>query len=149
MRRTGAIAVAALAVGGCGSGHREALPIPCTNAGAVQRAAAAESLPGGAVLSDCITDAKGDADVQSVAAAFVPAADALVAGATGGSAGAHRDARSLGFLVGAAQRPAHHDIGAAAQLVQRLVADRRRVDELAPARDRDVAAGIAAGRARG
>jgi hypothetical protein len=137
--------VLAVAVVGCGA-HRASFASVCAGpASAIERAAERGGpLTGGTRLSDCIADARSDADVQDVAAVDAAVADDLARRAPHDP----RAARGLGFLIGAARRGAARNAGAA-ELANRLGADARRVHETAPAMDGAVARGSAAGQARG
>jgi len=130
---------------GCGSGHRS-LSVACTGqAKPIEDAAvAAAALHDGTRLSECIADARSDADLQSVAVVFTTAADQLALRAKTDTTAA----RGLGFLIGAGRRGAA-DSAIAIELVRRLGADQRRVHETAPGQDFAVARGITDGRARG
>jgi hypothetical protein len=135
----------AVVVLGCGT-HRPTPPGACTaSPAAIERAASgATTLGDGTRLSDCVADARSDADVQDVAAAFTTAADELAARARQG-AGA---ARGLGFLIGAGERGAgRNDI--AAELAHRLAGDELPLHAAAPAMDGAVARGLAQGLRRG
>jgi hypothetical protein len=132
-------------IAGCGSSQRSPAAVCTGQAKPVEDAAvAAGVLADGTRLSDCIADARSDADLQSVALVFTTAGDELAARAKTDPAAA----RGLGFLIGAGRRGAASS-GVATELVRRLGADQRRVHETAPAQDFAVARGISDGQARG
>ena len=80
---------------------------------ALTRAPAAVTLPSGTRLSQCISNARSDADLQTAGAVLTRAADHLAAQARSGDAAA---ALRLGYLVGAARRGAKRTAGIHAAL---------------------------------
>jgi hypothetical protein len=131
---------------GCGSGHHSPAPACTGEAKTIEAAAiAASALADGTKLSDCVANARSDADLQAVAVAFTTAGDELALRAKTDPAAA----RGLGFLIGAGRRGATHSAGNAIELSRRLGADQRRVHETAPSQDFVVVRGITDGQTRG
>jgi hypothetical protein len=124
-RRTAALlAVAALgaAAGGCGSSDSPRVDAACTvSPAAIERALARAprpvALPSGTRLSECVSDARTDADLQNAGLVLTRAADHLAARAQRGDASA---AVALGYLVGAARRGAARTNGIHAELARRV-----------------------------
>jgi hypothetical protein len=118
--RTALATVAALAIGACGQ-DKPPLSADCTQ-GAAPLSAALAAAPGqvrladGTRLSDCVSRAASDAEIQEVAAGATVLADLLAAKAARDEASAVR----LGYLVGAARRGGRHTAGIHAELVRRL-----------------------------
>jgi hypothetical protein len=92
-----------------------------TGAGAIERALARApdpvTLPSGTRLSQCVSNARSDADLQTAGAVLTRAADHLAARARTGDAGA---ALRLGYLVGAARRGAKRTAGIHAELQRHI-----------------------------
>jgi hypothetical protein len=112
----------ALMAAGCGAGDPPPVDAACTaSPGAIERALARAPAPvtlgSGTRLSECIADARSDADVQNAGVVFTRAADHLAARAQRGDAGAALD---LGYLVGAARRGAARTNGIHAELARRV-----------------------------
>ena len=84
---------------------------------ALTRAPAAVTLPSGARLSQCVSNARSDADLQTAGAVLTRAADHLSAQARAGDADA---ALRLGYLVGAARRGAKRTAGIHAELQRHI-----------------------------
>jgi hypothetical protein len=110
--------LAALALAACGS-EPAALPPACADApDAVVRALA--SAPGtvrledGTLLSECVSRARDDAELQQLGYSLTPAADRLAA------RGTTTAALQLGFLVGAVRHAASRTNGVHAELVRKL-----------------------------
>jgi hypothetical protein len=140
--RTALATAAALAIGACGK-STPPLSAACTG-GSAPLAAALVAAPGavrladGTRLSDCVSRADGDAELQEVAAAATSLADQLAAKAVSDESSALR----LGYLVGAAQRGARHTAGIHAELVRRLESTGARIPRSRRAAfDRGLAAG--------
>ena len=115
-------ALAALAVGSCGSSGPEALPAACldqpaTLAAALAGAPAPVRLSDGTSLSRCVSTAS-DGDLQALGVTFTQLADDLRARADRDGAAALQ----LGYLVGAVRRGAAATPGIAAQLARRVEA---------------------------
>ena len=134
------------AVSSCGAEHRP-LSAACTQRPeTIERALATApgpvALADGTRLSDCVTRARSDADLQSVGTVITRAADDLAARA------AHdpHAAIALGYLIGAAHRGAAKTNGIHAELVHRVEQAARTVaDTRAAALERGVRAGEARG----
>jgi hypothetical protein len=124
-RRTAALLAAAAlgtAAAGCRSGDPPRVDDACTGSpAAIERALARAprpvALPSGTRLSECVADARTDADLQNAGLVLTRAADHLAARAQRGDAGA---AVELGYLVGAARRGAARTNGIHAELAHRL-----------------------------
>jgi hypothetical protein len=84
---------------------------------ALQRAPRPVTLPSGTRLSQCVSNARSDADLQTAGAVLTRAADHLSAEARAGDADA---ALRLGYLVGAARRGARHTAGIHAELQRHI-----------------------------
>jgi hypothetical protein len=113
-------AVLALGTGGCGRDNR-AVPASCmSSAGAI--ATALHGAPGhvaltdGTLLSECVSRARSDADLQNLGALYTEVADALATQVPTSD----RAATELGFLVGATRRAAARTNGIDGELVRRL-----------------------------
>ena len=91
------------------------------SAGAIEHALARAprpvTLPSGTRLSQCVANARSDADLQNAGAVLTRAADQLSAEARTGDAGA---ALRLGYLVGAARRGARRTAGIHAELQRHI-----------------------------
>jgi hypothetical protein len=144
--RTALAAAAALACGACGQ-TTQPLSADCTQ-GTAPLSAALAAAPGdvrladGTRLSECVSRADGDAEIQEVATGTTSLADQLAARA------AHDEtaAVQLGYLIGAAKRGARHTGGIHAELVRRLESAGERVTSSRRAAfDRGLAAGTRAG----
>jgi hypothetical protein len=121
-----ALLLAVLAAG-CAREQEASLPGYCTSAAALR------SPP--APLSDCFAKDSSPGDVQAVGAAFLDAARGLVK---------ERDARALGYLVGAARRGAQESQGIHFEIVRRLEQEARPLS-----RSRGFDIGARAGRSSG
>jgi hypothetical protein len=115
------VLVAALALAACG---QDSTPLdeacvrsPQVIERALARAPAPVRLPTGTRLSDCVANARSDADLQSAGLVLTRAADDLSARAQDGDAAA---ALRLGYLVGATRRGAAHTAGIHAELERRI-----------------------------
>jgi hypothetical protein len=92
-----------------------------SNPGAIERALARAPspvrLPSGTRLSQCVSNARSDADLQTAGAVLTRAADDLSAQARAGDAQA---ALRLGYLVGATRRGAKRTAGIHAELERHI-----------------------------
>jgi hypothetical protein len=84
---------------------------------ALTRAPHPVTLPSGTRLSQCVSNARTDADLQTAGAVLTRAADDLSARARAGNADA---ALRLGYLVGAARRGAKRTAGIHAELQRHI-----------------------------
>lgn len=120
LQTTLVIGLAAVAVGGCGQ-DRKQLADACTEGpetilSALATAPTDVALADGTLLSQCISGASNNAQIQEVGIAFTAAADKLATEATGSDAAALR----LGFLIGAARSGASKANGVQTELLRRL-----------------------------
>jgi hypothetical protein len=147
------IALAALGVsaGACGAPDPPPLDAACTASPdaierALSRAPAPVTLPSGTRLSECVSHARSDAELQTAGAVLTRAADDLAGRAERGDAQA---ALGLGYLVGAARRGAKKTAGIHAELQRRVESSARalvdRGGEATAALDRGMRAGEATG----
>jgi hypothetical protein len=142
------VLIAGLAVVGCGD-HRGPVASTCTSGAdtilaSLRRAPGPASLPDGTLLSECVSHAISDAQLQNVGSSFIAAGDDLVRRAPTDDGAAMQ----LGYLAGAAERGASQTEGIARELVDRL--DRFVGDgSLPPPRRAAFDRGRAAGRKRG
>ena len=113
-----AAALAAAIAAGCGSHPAPLSPACGQGADAILRALA--NAPGpvrladGTRLSECVTHAYDDGELQSLGFALTPAPDRLAARATPAAA------LELGYLIGAVRRGASRTNGIHLELVRRL-----------------------------
>jgi hypothetical protein len=145
-----ALAVAAV-LSGCGAGDPQHPPSACTaSAAAIEqslaRAPEVVTLEDGTRLSDCVSRARTNADLQTTGLVLTRAADHLAERAQRGDAGA---AEALGYLVGAARRGARRTTGIQEQLKRRVEQAAAFLDEGGPAVAAALRRGIAAGEATG
>jgi hypothetical protein len=147
------LAVAALgaAAGGCGGDDPPPLDGSCTESpGAIERALARApqpvTLPTGTRLSECVSHARSDAELQTAGAVLTRAADDLAGRAERGDTEA---ALGLGYLVGAARRGAKRTAGIHAELQRRVESSARLLADggaaVADALQRGMEAGEATG----
>ena len=142
------VLIAAVAVAGCTTSDGPSLSAACT-AGEGDVARALRSAPGavrladGTPLSDCIRQARSDADLQNLGLVLTAVAEDL----EGSAPSAPRAALELGYLVGAARRGAPSESSLQAELVHRL--ERSAAVEMSSAARRALAEGMRAGEARG
>lgn len=121
VRSLALLVVIALAVAACG--EREArLDDACVESPeqierALARAPQPVTLEGGTRLSNCVSSARSDADLQEAGTALTDTASRLSASARDGSLPA---ALQLGYLIGAARRGGARSNGIHAELVRRL-----------------------------
>jgi hypothetical protein len=113
---------AAAALAACGGTGEHPLDDAClSSAQAIERALAPAPapvrLPSGTRLSECVANARSDADLQSAGLVLTRAADHLAATA---AAGDERAAVRLGYLVGAARRGAAKTAGIHAELQRHI-----------------------------
>jgi integrase len=113
---------------------------------ALARAPAPVTLPTGARLSECVANARSDADLQAEGLVLTRAADHLSAAAKGGDATA---ALRLGYLVGAARRGAARTAGIHEELRRRIESTAAFIDAGGPRVTAALARGRRAGEASG
>ena len=113
--------LAAASLAACGAADTPLDEACMSGAGAIERALARApapvTLPSGTRLSQCVSNARSDADLQTAGAVLTRAADHLAAQAR------TRDARAalrLGYLVGAARRGAKRTAGIHAELQRHI-----------------------------
>jgi hypothetical protein len=113
---------------------------------ALARAPSPVTLASGTRLSDCVSGARSDADLQNAGAVLTRAADHLAGRAQRGDADAALD---LGYLVGAARRGAKRTNGIHAELAHRVESAARVLadggETVAAALERGLRAGEATG----
>jgi hypothetical protein len=141
---------AAVLLAACGGGG-EPLDDACLSSpGAIERALARApatvTLATGTRLSECVANARSDADLQSAGLVLTRAADHLSDAAKGGDATA---ALRLGYLVGATRRGAARTAGIHAELQRRIERAAAFLDAGGPRVVAAVARGVRAGEARG
>ena len=147
------LALAALgATAGCGSGDPPPLDAQCTvSPGVIERALARAPQPvtlsTGTRLSECVSHARSDAELQTAGAVLTRAADDLASRAERGDTEA---AVALGYLVGAARRGARRTAGIHAELQRRVESSARVIVDagavpVAGALERGIRAGEATG----
>ena len=150
-RRTAAlVAFTLLAAAGCGA-EKPAPDTACTASPeaierALQRAPGPVTLGTGTRLSDCVSRARTDAELQNAGVVLSGAADHLAIRAKRGDA---RAGLALGYLVGAARRGAARTTGIQAQLARRMERAAAFVDEGGPAVAAALQQGLRAGQATG
>jgi hypothetical protein len=113
--------LAAASLAACGA-TADPLDEACVNGpGAIERALVRApgpvTLPSGTRLSQCVSNARSDADLQTAGAVLTRAADHLSAQARAGDADA---ALRLGYLVGATRRGAKRTAGIHAELQRHI-----------------------------
>jgi hypothetical protein len=141
---------AALSLAACGA-STPTLDDACTgSAGAIERALVRAPRPvtlsSGTRLSQCVSDARSDADLQTAGAVLTRAADHLAAQARAGD----RDAAlRLGYLVGAARRGAKRTAGIHAELQRHIERAAAGLDDAGAAVAQALARGQRAGEASG
>jgi hypothetical protein len=114
--------LAAASLAACGTSDEPALDEACMSdpaaiEHALTRAPHPVTLPSGTRLSQCVSNARSDADLQTAGAVLTRAADHLSAQARTGDADA---ALRLGYLVGAARRGAKRTAGVHAELQRHI-----------------------------
>ena len=113
--------LAAASLAACGAADNPLDEACMSGPGAIERALARApdpvTLPSGTRLSQCVSNARSDADLQTAGAVLTRAADHLAAQARTGDAGA---ALRLGYLVGAARRGAQRTAGIHAELQRHI-----------------------------
>jgi hypothetical protein len=147
-----AVAAALGAIAGCGSSDPPRIDEACLSSPdrierALARAPAPVTLASGTRLSDCVSRARSDADLQTTGLVLTRAADHLAGRAQRGDAQA---AVALGYLVGAARRGAARTNGIHAELAHRVESAARVLaaggeDAVEGALERGVRAGQATG----
>jgi hypothetical protein len=147
-----AVAAAIAALGGCGGSDPPPVDDACLSSPdrieqALTRAPAPVTLASGTRLSDCVSRARSDADLQTTGLVLTRAADHLATRAQSGDA---RAAVALGYLVGAARRGAARTNGIHAELAHRVEsAARVLADAGAPDVESALERGVRAGQATG
>jgi len=145
------LALAALGAAGCGADEPPPLDAACTASAAaieraLDRAPAPVTLPSGTRLSQCVSRARSDSDLQTAGVVLVRAADDLAVRAQRGDTAA---AVGLGYLVGAARRGAKRTAGIHAELQHRVESSARVLTDsgetIAAALQRGLRAGEATG----
>jgi hypothetical protein len=144
------LACAVPAASACGA-DEPPLAAACTQSSAaieraLQRAPVTVRLGDGTALSDCFTNARTDAALQSFGVIAVGAAEHLGVRARHGDA---RAAVQLGYLVGAARRGARRSSGIQAELARRVARAAAFVDDGGAAASAALARGMRAGEAGG
>jgi hypothetical protein len=142
--------LAAASLAACGA-SADPLDEACmSGAGAIEHALTHApdpvTLPSGTRLSQCVSDARNDADLQTAGAVLTRAADHLSAQARAGDADA---ALRLGYLVGAARRGAKHTAGIHAELQRHIERSAAVLDGTGPRIADALADGQRAGEATG
>ena len=140
--------LAAASLAACGASGEPALDEACMSdpaaiEHALTRAPRPVTLPSGTRLSQCVSNARSDADLQTAGAVLTRAADHLSAQARTGDTDA---ALRLGYLVGAARRGAAETNGIGLELSHRLEVSARR---LPPEGQADYDRGVRAGERSG
>jgi hypothetical protein len=147
-----AVAAALGAAAGCGSTDPKPVDPAClASPGAIERALARAPAPvtlaSGIRLSDCVSGADTDADLQNAGLVLTRAADHLASRAQRGDPQA---ALGLGYLVGATRRGAARTNGTRAELAHRVEASARVLaDGGGPAAAAALQRGLRAGEATG
>ena len=144
-------ALGVAAVAGCGSADAPPLDAACTASPeaierALARAPAPVTLATGTRLSECVSHARSDAELQSAGSVLTRAADDLALRAGRGDA---RAAVGLGYLVGAARRGAKRTAGIHAELARRVESSARVLADRGPAVASALQRGVRAGEASG
>jgi hypothetical protein len=144
------LACAVPAASACGA-DEPPLAATCTQSSAaieraLQRAPVTVRLPDGTALSDCFTNARTDAALQSFGVVAVGAAEDLGVRAKQGDP---RAAMQLGYLVGAARRGARRTSGVQAELARRVERSAAFVEDGGAAASVALARGMRAGEAGG
>ena len=113
--------LAAVSLAACGASTPTLDEACMGSAGAIERALARAprpvTLPSGTRLSQCVSNARSDSDLQNAGTVLTRAADHLSAEARAGDADA---ALRLGYLVGAARRGARRTAGIHAELQRHI-----------------------------
>jgi len=146
-----ALAALGVAAAACGASDPPPLDAACTSSPdaierALARAPSPVTLPTGTRLSECVSHARSDAELQTAGAILTRAADDLASRAERGDPQA---VVGLGYLVGAARRGAKRTAGIHAELQRRVESSARLLADqgadVAHALDRGVRAGEATG----
>ena len=137
-------------VAACGGGDPP-LDAACTTSAqaierALQRAPAPVTLGSGTRLSDCVSRARSNAELQNAGVVLTRAADHLSSRAQRGDAHAAVD---LGYLVGAARRGAARTSGIHAELQRRVESAAAFLNEGGPAVSAALRRALRAGEATG
>jgi hypothetical protein len=147
-----ALAATVAALAGCGAKDAPPVDDACLSSPdrieqALARAPAPVTLPSGTKLSDCVSNARSDADLQTTGLVLTRAADQLAGRAQQGD---QQAAIALGYLVGAARRGASRTNGIHAELAHRVEsAARVLADGGGPAVEGALERGVRAGQATG
>lgn len=119
-----ALTLASAVLAGCGSDGVERRPLaagctddPATLVSALEKAPGAVALADGALLSDCVRNARSDGELQNVGISMSRAADRLSDRAQRGD---EQAAVALGYLTGAARRGGDRTNGVGIELVRRI-----------------------------
>ncbi|HYY06197.1 MAG TPA: hypothetical protein VE997_06450, partial [Candidatus Limnocylindria bacterium] len=113
---------------------------------ALSRAPAPVTLSSGTRLSECVSHARSDAELQNAGSVLTRAADDLAGRAERGDAQA---AVGLGYLVGAARRGARRTAGIHAELQRRVESSARALVDRGADLARALRRGMRAGEATG
>jgi hypothetical protein len=148
MRRSGVLlALVAASAAGCGSGTPPLPPACAGGAAAIERALTRApgtvALGDGTRLSDCVSGATDESDLEEFGAVVTQVADRLSARGADDPA----SALQLGYLVGAARRGAQRTNGVHAELAHRLARSGASID--APSSVRALDRGLRAGERSG
>jgi len=146
-----ALAALGVTVGACGAADPPPLDAVCTSSPdviehALARAPAPVTLATGTRLSECVSHARSDAELQTAGAVLTRAADDLAGRAQHGDPQA---AVGLGYLVGAARRGAKRTAGIHAELQRRVESSARVLADGGPDVARALQRGVRAGEATG
>jgi hypothetical protein len=142
--------LAAVSLAACGASTPTVDEACMGSAGAIERALVRAprpvTLPSGTRLSQCVSNARSDADLQTAGAVLTRAADHLSAQAR---AGDREAALRLGYLVGAARRGAKRTAGIHAELQRHIERAAAVLDDAGATVERALARGQRAGEATG
>jgi hypothetical protein len=142
--------LAAVSLAACGASTPTLDEACMGSAGAIEhalvRAPRPVTLPSGTRLSQCVSNARSDADLQTAGAVLTRAADHLSAQA---HAGDREAALRLGYLVGAARRGAKRTAGIHAELQRHIERAAAVLDDAGATVARALARGQSAGEATG
>jgi hypothetical protein len=139
----------ALCAQACGASHEPLSPLCTAGSRPIERALHAAPgrvrLADGSAISDCITRARSDSELQEIGLVLTRAGDHFAARARRDPAAA----ASLGYLVGAARRGAATTSGIHAELVRRLEQSAAFLVGASPRLDAALRRGMAAGESTG
>ena len=144
------VVLALLAAAGCGKDDRP-LDAACTSSPAtieraLQRAPAPVTVGDGTRLSDCVSRARSNAQLQNAGLVLTTAAEHLAVRARAGDA---QSGVELGYLVGATRRGAARTTGIHAQLARRMQTAAAFVEEAGAEVAAALQRGLRAGQATG